>query len=68
MPIEVKASQTWNSSFVKGIRYFQKLASERATKGIVVFGGEMKRATDQYQLVHYREVEQVVLNQANHSP
>jgi len=28
-PIEIKASRTWNSSFIKGIQYFSKLVGDR---------------------------------------
>jgi len=32
LPIEIKSSQTWHSSFLKGINYFQKLLGNRQIK------------------------------------
>jgi len=54
LPIEIKSSQTWHSSFLKGISYFKKLLGERAEKGIIVYGGDANRTTSNYRLRSYK--------------
>ena len=56
LPIEIKSSKTWHSSFLKGIHYFTKLAGERCLKGIVIYSGLEKRNNQNYQLLSYRDL------------
>ena len=53
-PIEIKSSQTWHSSFLKGITYFNNLLGDRAEKGMVIYGGDTIRETDNYCLHPYK--------------
>ena len=55
-PIEIKLSQTWHSSFLKGINYFRNLLGDRAEKGLVIYGGEANRSTENYRLRSYRNL------------
>ncbi len=54
MPVEIKSSQTWHRSFLKGIDYFKKLLGNRALNGTVVYGGDESRATENYRLRSYK--------------
>ena len=56
IPIEIKSSQTWHSSFLKGIHYFKKLLGDRAEKGVVIYGGNTNRTTDDYRLRSYQSL------------
>lgn len=40
IPIEIKSSQTYNSSFLDTLRYFHDLVKERAPKSFLIYGGE----------------------------
>ncbi len=40
IPIEIKSSKTYNSSFLDTIHYFQALVKERAARGYLLYGGE----------------------------
>lgn len=55
-PIEIKSSQTWHSSFLKGIQYFKKVLGDRAEKGIVIYGGDSERSNDEYTLQSYKTI------------
>jgi predicted AAA+ superfamily ATPase len=55
-PIEIKSSQTWHSSFLKGIKYFKRLLGDRVEKGVVVYGGNANRTTDDYRLRSYQSL------------
>ncbi len=56
-PYEIKSSQTWHHSFLKGIKYFQKLLKERCLKGNVVYAGKEARDNDNYTLLPYLDME-----------
>ena len=45
IPIEIKASMTWNPDFVKGIRYFQRTIPS-STKGAVIYSGNIQLDTE----------------------
>lgn len=57
LPIEIKSSQTWHNSFLKGISYFEKLLGERVEKGVVVYGGGTDRTTEKYRLCSYKNMD-----------
>ena len=59
VPIEIKAAMTYNDNLVKGIRYFQKI-SYKATKGFLVYAGEMEFNRSEYRVVNFRETCDVV--------
>ncbi|WP_223144955.1 ATP-binding protein [Teredinibacter waterburyi] len=61
-PIEIKTSQTWHSSFLKGIQYFKKLLGDRVEKGIVIYGGDRERDNSEYTLQPYRTINKSQLN------
>jgi len=56
VPIEIKSSQTWHSSFLKGIDYFTNLLGDRVIKGTVIYGGDDNRTTESYRLRSYRRL------------
>ena len=53
-PVEIKSSQTWHRSFLKGINYFKSLLGDRVLKGTVIYGGDSNRTTDSYRLRSYK--------------
>ena len=55
-PYEIKSSQTWHNSFLKGIDYFSKLVGDRCLKGCVIYAGKESRDNDGYALLPYSEV------------
>jgi predicted AAA+ superfamily ATPase len=57
IPIEIKSSQTWHSSFLKGINYFKSLLGDRVLTGTVVYGGDNNRTTENYRLRSYKKLE-----------
>ncbi len=52
-PIEIKSSQTWHNSFLKGLGYFSNLLGDRVEKGMVIYGGDIERTTKDYRLRSY---------------
>jgi len=60
LPIEIKSSQTWHSSFLKGVTYFKKLLGNRADKGVVIYGGDQNRDSESYYLCSYKKLKKVI--------
>lgn len=53
LPIEAKASKTFNTQFVKNIHFFQKLAPERTEKGAIIYDSPVEETFQNIQLVPY---------------
>jgi hypothetical protein len=53
-PIEIKASLTWNAEFAKQLRWFKAL-SPRAERGMVVYGGDLRIESEDYEAVPFQE-------------
>ena len=58
IPVEIKSSQTWHSSFLKGINYFKNILGDRVEKGTVVYGGDSNRTTKTYRLRSYKKLKE----------
>jgi len=54
-PIEVKAGSTYNASFLKGLRYFQRVVGQqRCPKGALVYTGSEEQEIDDFSLVNIK--------------
>lgn len=62
IPIEIKASQTFNSDFLKELRYFEKLASDRVNKGYLVYAGDQEQAIGNIDVRNFKHVDLIVIN------
>lgn len=60
IPVEVKSAKTFNSEFLKGLRFFQNLAGERAPRGYLVYGGENEQAIHSIQVINYLNASKIV--------
>ncbi len=60
IPIEIKSSQTWHNSFLKGINYFKALLGDRVTNAMIVYGGDNNRTTKNYRLYSYKWLKKVL--------
>lgn len=52
--IEIKSSETYHSDFLKGLKYFQKIAPESALK--LIYAGELNQERDGIQISNYRNL------------
>lgn len=52
MPIEIKSSKTFSTSFVDRLKYFHKEASNKALGGAVIYAGEESQKLGDFQLVN----------------
>jgi predicted AAA+ superfamily ATPase len=62
VPIEIKASQTFNQDFLKNLRFFQELVGERMPKGVLIYSGHQEHSVNSFQLLHYTHAAQALIN------
>ncbi len=55
VPIEVKSSKTFNTSFLDNLHFFKKLAKERMQEGFVIYAGTEKQTVQDCMLLGYRQ-------------
>lgn len=60
IPIEIRASKTFNKDFLKRLYFFQKLVGERANNGYVIYGGDSVQQIDAFKILSYTQASQVV--------
>lgn len=60
IPIEIKSSETFNSSFLKGIKKFQKIAENRVANSFLVYAGDEEINIQGIQLINFRNSYQIV--------
>lgn len=58
-PVEIKSAQTFNASFLKGIKYFQNLAKDRVDRGYLVYSGNMTQSIHNIQLLNYKNISRI---------
>ena len=55
IPIEIKAGQTFNSSFFDGLNYWKSnVAQDQAVQGFVVYGGSQEQSRTQGEVVGWK--------------
>lgn len=64
IPIEIKSAQTYHTSFLDGIKNFQKLVKDRCGQSFVVYTGENEQRIGNTQLLNYRNAATIVTSSA----
>lgn len=59
IPVEIKSSQTYNRSFLKGIHYFKQLVKERCSRSYLIYAGDTEQEIQQTMLLNYKHIKQV---------
>jgi predicted AAA+ superfamily ATPase len=62
IPIEIKASSTFNAGYLQRLKYFKSLVGERCIVGYVVYNGENEQKIQNYELINYKNASKIVLN------
>lgn len=50
IPIEIKSSKTFSSSFLNGLKYFHEQSPQKAEGGVVIYGGIKSQKIEKFQL------------------
>ncbi len=52
IPIEIKSSKTFSSSFLEGLHYFHKQTPKKAKDGALIYGGSQTQKIGSFQLLN----------------
>jgi len=63
IPIEIKSSSTFDSSFLKVINYYRKLAAERVPHAWIVYAGNLSYQVNGAQLINYKQAHTIVTSE-----
>jgi len=53
-PIEIKSSQTFHTSMLRGLKHFTKQCSSRVDKQFLIYNGEHQQTIDDISLLNYQ--------------
>jgi predicted AAA+ superfamily ATPase len=62
VPIEIKAAQTFNTSFLRGLNFYQNLVNDRVKQKYLIYTGEYEQLTDATSVINYKNTHQIILN------
>ncbi|HLX53825.1 MAG TPA: DUF4143 domain-containing protein, partial [Aquella sp.] len=62
LPIEIKAAQTFNVSFLRGLNFYQNLASDRVSKKYLIYTGEYEQRTHDTSIINYKNARHIILD------
>lgn len=60
VPIEVKSSKTFSSSFLDGLKYFHEQAPQKAEGGVVIYAGEHTQPLKEFTLLNAENCTQLL--------
>lgn len=58
IPVEIKSSRTFNSSFIKGLKYWSKI-SETNTNSYLVYGGDDNQKRERIQILNWKKLKAI---------
>lgn len=61
IPVEIKASSTYNSGYLQRLKYFKSLTKERCPTGYLVYSGDNEQRIQDFGLVNYKNVSKIAL-------
>lgn len=53
VPIEIKASKTFNTEFLKNLNFFKTLAGDKCARGFVIYAGDLEQKLGSFALLNY---------------
>ena len=60
-PIEIKSSKTFNLEFLKGLKFIDKLFTDRITSGYVIYSGIKEYKIDKFMTTNFKTCSNIVL-------
>jgi hypothetical protein len=58
--IEIKTVQTFQTDYLKSLKYFSQLASNRMPAGYLVYVGNQKQRIEQFYLTNYKQAHKII--------
>ncbi len=60
IPIEIKASKTYNRDFLKNLRYFESITRDRCPNGYLIYAGSQEQKVQSMRLLNYTHAEEAL--------
>ncbi len=60
MPIEIKSSQTFTTSFNKNLKYFSNLVGDRCQPGYIIYAGSDEMKSQNFSLITYTNSARII--------
>jgi len=60
IPIEIKSAKTFNFSFLKGLKYFQKL-TKRCQNPTVIYAGKEEQMVDKIKVMNFSNAKKAII-------
>jgi len=60
IPFEIKSSETFSKSFLKGLNYINKLFPDKIEKGYVVYAGIIEHELGEFELINYEKANETI--------
>jgi predicted AAA+ superfamily ATPase len=60
VPIEIKAAQTFNPNFLRGLNFYQNLVGERVIKKYLVYSGDFEQQIDNTRVLNFKNTKQII--------
>lgn len=59
IPIEIKSAKTFNSEFLKNLKYFENISASRFSRGYLIYSGEQEQNIGNIQLLNYTNIHKI---------
>lgn len=56
IPVEIKSSETFSTTFLKTLKLFKNIAGDRVRKGYVIYAGSQEQGIGDFALLNYRNL------------
>ena len=63
IPIEIKASQTYHSTYLKNLHFFKNLTTNRCPTGYIIYSGSEEQQIHQFQLINITNTYSIILSE-----
>lgn len=61
IPIEIKAAQTFQTEYLKGLKYFSQLVGERAPDGFLIYAGIQEQPIEKFRVINFKHARNIAL-------
>ena len=56
LPIEIKSAQTFNSSFLKNLKFYHKIAKDYIDESYLIYAGNQQQKIDKTQIINFQNM------------
>jgi predicted AAA+ superfamily ATPase len=61
IPVEIKSVQRFNTKFLKGLNYLDKIFSNQVKTGYIVYNRQIEQKIGRFEILNFRKIHQIVL-------